>query len=106
VQGAGCRGVRMCLLEARICTKFARKCQACVCRRSDRRRLAIFHQDIEIFVYVDVFPRLYLDNRQINPVLNEYYLKQEVFADWENSILEISFRFTKLGVPDGWAVEI
>ena len=81
-----------------------------MCRRSDRRRLAIFHQDMEIFVYMDIygcfFPRLYLDNRQINPVLNEYYLKQEVFADWENSILEISFRFTKLGVPDGWAVEI
>ena len=62
---------------------------------------------MDIYGYIWVcFPRLYLDNRQINPVLNEYYLKQEVFADWENSILEISFRFTKLGVPDGKAGEI
>ena len=50
--------------------------------------------------------RLYLDNRQINPVLNEHYLKQEVFGDWENSMLEISFRFTSLGVPRGRAVGI
>ena len=37
---------------------------------------SIFHQGVEIFVYVDVFPRLYLDKRQISPVLNEYYLNQ------------------------------
>ena len=67
---------------------------------------SIFHQDIEIFVWFWRFSRLYLDKRQINPVLNEYYLKQEVFGDWENSMLEISFRFTSLGVPRGRAVGI
>ena len=37
---------------------------------------SICHQGVEIFVYVDVFPRLYLDKRQISPVFNEYYLNQ------------------------------
>ena len=67
---------------------------------------SMFHQDIVIFVCFGGFPRLYLDKRQINPVLNEYYLKQEVFGDWENSMLEISFWFASWGVPRGRSVEI
>ena len=33
-------------------------------------------------------------------------IRQEAFGDWENSMLEISFRFTSLGVPRGRAVGI